>query len=68
MLSKKQIERRVDVAMNAASRGLQIPLSRLGGMGKLATQAVEADNSLEGGALVEKCRAIMIQQGATEAE
>lgn len=67
MLSKKQIERRVDAAMSAACRGLQVPISALNTMGRLVREAVEADNSLEGQALVEKARAIMVQHGATEA-
>ncbi len=66
MAKKSAFQTRVDNAMEKASAGLQIPLSKLVAMGKLCGQALGADPSMNNEALVAKCRAIMIQQGATE--
>ena len=64
-MPKSTFDRRVDRAMETASAGLQIPLSQLNAMGKLCRQAA-VDRGLAGVPLVQECRAIMIQQGATE--
>lgn len=63
--SKKQIERRVDAAMNKASGGLQIPLSKLNDMSKACISELENETSMSDDQLVQVCRLTMIGLGAT---
>lgn len=65
-LSKRQIERRVDAAMNAASRGLQIPLSKLGDMWKATSYVLIGRPDQDDADLAGAARQVMIAMGATE--